>query len=658
MFCGNCGKKNEEGAKFCKFCGSPMKDERGGQPGQDTPAAAETEIGGRQDRPEEQPVQEQTAKKKKKRRIWVLGAAVILIIALITAGILIFRERQEKQSYDNALASGNRYLEEMDYEKAEDSYLKAISIDPKQKEPYLRLVDTYVLMEEYDRAVETAEEAKEAVPTEDRQEFDDIILKWENVIEYTWVTEPEIEAENITFIQVGDSEDFSLNEREKQRDSDYAVIVRDGLLGLIRSDGTIAAETEYTSIIVFSDGKYLMTRNEPKYESSMNAEWTSYFFDEETGEVTIAEGLGGGFDLGGMYYYCGGLHNVNEAYTYLEDMGYRFSEPDTAIPVQRSDELFGGTGNYRDWLSGNYAVYNDGTLTTDFIYEECGSESGGLIAAKMDGKWGYITVDGTVIIPFEYDPSWQLYDGWGMKECCYAASEGFIPLVKDGVWEMRDTAGNVVIPGGVFDAICPVYNGKCWVQKDGKWGVVRVGPEISGPEEESEDATDDSGTEPKTEKSEEELRAILGESSSDQILSFEYDDYDGDGFSEAFAVTSPAGYDSQGSCTDAGVWYITSDGNCTRLREGAIVSGYQEKLTTGGREFLVLRISQDGSESMCYVFGVRDGETYEPQVSGQYNDFTTAKYDDYTYVGVKSDSRSTESKEFVFDSDSGEFVER
>ena len=83
--------------------------------------------------------------------------------------------------------------------------------------------------------------------------------------------------------------------------------MRDGLLGLIRSDGTIAAETEYTSIIVFSDGKYLMTRNEPKYESSMNAEWTSYFFDEETGEVTIAEGLGGGFDLGGMYYYCVGF---------------------------------------------------------------------------------------------------------------------------------------------------------------------------------------------------------------------------------------------------------------------------------------------------------------------------------------------------------------
>ena len=52
---------------------------------------------------------------------------------MIIAGILIFRDRQEKQRYQNALASGDRYLEEMDYEKAEDSYLEAISIDPKQK---------------------------------------------------------------------------------------------------------------------------------------------------------------------------------------------------------------------------------------------------------------------------------------------------------------------------------------------------------------------------------------------------------------------------------------------------------------------------------------------------------------------------------------------
>ena len=67
MFCGNCGKKNEEGAKFCKFCGSPMKDERGGQPGQDTPAAAETETGVRQDRPEEHLAGRNRMQRKRRR---------------------------------------------------------------------------------------------------------------------------------------------------------------------------------------------------------------------------------------------------------------------------------------------------------------------------------------------------------------------------------------------------------------------------------------------------------------------------------------------------------------------------------------------------------------------------------------------------------------
>ena len=142
----------------------------------------------------------------------------------------------------------------MDYEKAEDSYLEAISIDPKQKEPYLGLVDTYVAMEDYDRAVKTAEEAKAVLPEEDQQEFDDIIQKWSNVIEYTWAVEPEIEAEDITYIQSGDLLSFSANEREKQKDSEYAVIVQDGLFGIIRSDGTVVVEPEYIDISEYYGG--------------------------------------------------------------------------------------------------------------------------------------------------------------------------------------------------------------------------------------------------------------------------------------------------------------------------------------------------------------------------------------------------------------------
>ena len=39
MFCGNCGKKNEEGARFCEFCGTPLLNEAEGrnqEPAQDS----------------------------------------------------------------------------------------------------------------------------------------------------------------------------------------------------------------------------------------------------------------------------------------------------------------------------------------------------------------------------------------------------------------------------------------------------------------------------------------------------------------------------------------------------------------------------------------------------------------------------------------------
>ena len=384
------------------------------------------------------------------------------------------------------------------------------------------------------------------------------------------------------------------------------------------------------------------------------------FFDEKTEEITMAEGLGSGPDPMGAYYYCGGLHNINEAYTYLD---YQFEEPDFPVPVQRSDDIFESSdGYYGYWLQGMYAVYSDGALTTDFIYEECGSESNGVLAAKKDGKWGYIAADGTEVIPFEYDSSWQIFSGDEEISYCYAASEGYIPLVKDGMWEMRDTAGNVVIPAGVFEAIRPVNEGKCWVQKNGKWGVIQLETGDVRTDEPEDGADGEADQEPRTEaKSEEELRAVLEENISDLIVNFEYDDYDGDGVSEAFGITSPEDYDELGLCGDVGVWFIDCEGNCTQLMSDTYGYLHQQKVTAGLQKFIVWEMSGGGSGSLSYIFGIRDGSPYEPLISGQYMQFETAKYDDAVYVGQTSDFSMGYHNyiitEFVFDSDSGEFIE-
>ena len=73
-----------------------------------------------------------------------------------------------------------RFLDnDLDYEKAEESYLKAIKIDPKRKKPYLKLADIYVAQEKYDKAVKILEDASKNVTVtekkgEDKQNISEV----------------------------------------------------------------------------------------------------------------------------------------------------------------------------------------------------------------------------------------------------------------------------------------------------------------------------------------------------------------------------------------------------------------------------------------------------------------------------------------------------
>ena len=121
------------------------------------------------------------------------------------------------------------------------------------------------------------------------------------------------------------------------------------------------------------------------------------------------------------------------------------------------------------------------------------------MAVQKDGKWGYIDKLGKEVIPIEYDASWnEYYADLGQtiqKDYCYAATEGYITLFKNKKWEMRTTDNKLVILPGVFEKILPVYDGKCWVKKNGKWGVIQLSE--AKPENNITDAIEDT-----TEKSE------------------------------------------------------------------------------------------------------------------------------------------------------------
>lgn len=513
MFCRQCGTENKDDVKFCKKCGAEFLQDPVSKGGF-------WEAEGNEDRRNEKAVGKKNKGSWSGRR-WVVITAAFLIMGLCAASSFTLMAHKEKRDYKKYIAQAEKYLEDLDYENAEAAYLRAVKVAPKEQEPYEKLAWIYEEQEEYEKAEEIlaegesqkdpskqSEEVGEESQTADqnseendkkpekdpdkngqkdpeKQEGED--GKTNSKKAYTWAVEPKIEADDIYYLKDENMKDYSWNALNRQMNTSYAVLKRKDAYGIIGMDGKLAAEVKYQGVGCIWKYYELETK-EPVYEPEYDTEMSDYYFVEEDKKVKPAVAVFGDAQLyRGGFYYCDGLHNVAEAAEAIS-MGMEYQKkPEAVIPVKRSEELYNGDQNDRQWyeeLESKYALCDpEGELLTDFIYEECGVSSEGVAAAKKDGKWGYIDEKGKTVIPFEYDASCTYesyvfsYDTVSKPEeeaFCYAASDGYVPLCKKGKWELRDTSGKVVISAGTFEEIRPVHDGKCWVKKDGKWGVIRL----------------------------------------------------------------------------------------------------------------------------------------------------------------------------------------
>lgn len=117
---------------------------------------------------------------------------------------------------------------------------------------------------------------------------------------------------------------------------------------------------------------------------------------------------------------------------------------DGALTVQRKK---GELGIYRD----------DGRELAAPVYEAASDMKDGWAIVKQDGKYGYVSREGTVLAP--------VYD-----EARYFR-EGFAP-VKQKQWGVIDTAGQFVVPCGYDDAGPYVSDGLLAAEKDNHWGFI------------------------------------------------------------------------------------------------------------------------------------------------------------------------------------------
>ena len=130
-----------------------------------------------------------------------------------------------------------------------------------------------------------------------------------------------------------------------------------------------------------------------------------------------------------------------------------------------------------------------------------------------------------------------------------------------------------------------------------------------------------------------EFSKVVG---NEKILYFIEADYDGDGKNEAYGITGNVVYSD---IDNFKLYFISSTGDCKNVFNIDSVYGYGSAYSSqddfkkynimyeGNKELLFIG-GYDGQE--VWIFGVKNGDSYQPEVSGRYSDYF--KEDDGTLV--------------------------
>ena len=135
---------------------------------------------------------------KEKRIIYVAIASAIIVIAALA---IIFMPKTAPQTVTEMLSTAQKYLVEMEYERAIAEFNKVIELDPMNADAYLGLAEAYEKSGDIDKAVETLEKGYELTGDE-RLQARLALLNTDNAEVSETVAAEESTAETEEFITI------------------------------------------------------------------------------------------------------------------------------------------------------------------------------------------------------------------------------------------------------------------------------------------------------------------------------------------------------------------------------------------------------------------------------------------------------------------------
>ena len=292
---------------------------------------------------------------------------------------------------------------------------------------------------------------------------------------YRWLIEPTINADNIISF---DGSQVDPNNEKNTAYANYSVIRQNGKYGIIDYSGNMVVPAEY-------DDYYTCWCGEVTLFNIINEKNDEYEYCSIDSSNQVVYYAAEHHDSSPRYYW-----NSNEEKIYVKDADEEQGEEYTGkkavvvceADVKKSDNGFYDISPVSEPL---YGLAKKDKLILDMQYTDFYApayKGAGLtcIAFENDeGKWGYVGSDGKTIIDFKCDGDMSAYCGKVIDDEMavhpYLFTDDYLPVSIYSSYGYYDIDGNCIVKPGEFDQARPAHNGKAWVMKSGKWGVIAFG---------------------------------------------------------------------------------------------------------------------------------------------------------------------------------------